>query len=177
MAKADVQLEITYDEVLKYILGDPEFSCVVEGVSVPMRLILGRRFMRLSPKVRAWRMIVWYKLRNAIPIERCTRFPLTGPVIVSMIFRLPRPQRLRRVWPAVTPDIKNLMTPVEDALAGRVGKTKKSPGLVVQDDSQIVGYWMLFKRYARETEPPGVEIKVWTLESRRTNESKTGEHQ
>jgi Holliday junction resolvase RusA-like endonuclease len=172
VAIADVQLQVTCDEVLTYILGDPEFSCVVKGVPVPTRLILGSRLMRLSPKVQAWRMIVWSELRDAIPIERCTRFPLLGPVVVSMIFRLPRPQRLRRVWPAVVPDIKNLMAPVEDALAGRVGKTKRSPGLIVQDDSQIVGYWMLFKRYATESESPGVEIKVWTLKSRSRDESK-----
>lgn len=60
--------------------------------------------------------------------------PLAGPIRVSISFFLSKPKSVKREIPSVKPDIDNLVKSVLDA----VSKTKNSPALLFENDSQIV---------------------------------------
>lgn len=83
--------------------------------------------------------------------------PLSGPLVVSMTFTLPKPKsapKRRRIWPDKRPDISKILRSTEDALSG----------VVWNDDSQVVLYTRLAKVYPGEGQDalltPGVVITV-----------------
>ena len=78
-----------------------------------------------------------------------------GPVEVWAEFRLPRPKSApkSRKHAQMKPDLDKLQRAVGDALA-----PYKRPG-VLSDDSRIVA-WSAVKRYADDTHPAGVTVRV-----------------
>nr|DAF97162.1 MAG TPA: Endodeoxyribonuclease RusA [Siphoviridae sp. ctksc2] len=78
-----------------------------------------------------------------------------GPVEVWAEFRVPRPKSApkSRKHAQTKPDLDKLQRAIGDALA-----PYKRPG-VLKDDSRIVG-WHAIKRYANDTHPVGVTVRV-----------------
>ncbi len=68
-----------------------------------------------SKKVKPWRQDVKAAAEAAIGEAQ----PLDGPLVVSMVFTLPKPKsapKTRRTWPMRTPDLSKLVRSTEDAL-------------------------------------------------------------
>lgn len=89
--------------------------------------------------------------------QACSLSPHDGPLRLSMIFVLPRPQKLQkksspadRIPHTVKPDADNLQKSVMDALSG----------LLFQDDRQVYSV-MAWKWYAAKDEQPQVLIQAW----------------
>jgi crossover junction endodeoxyribonuclease RusA len=116
-----------------------------------------------SPKVKPWRQDVQAAAVQAIcDADSDPRFP-TGPVIVGIRFRLPRPKghygtgrnagQLRPSAPKVPdvkPDLDKLVRSTLDGM-GEAG--------VWRDDCQVVGLWVV-KEYATDTLPVGATVSV-----------------
>jgi Holliday junction resolvase RusA-like endonuclease len=111
-------------------------------------------------RVKSWRQAVLDEARAVA--GRCGMRALDGPLIVSMIFYLPRPKGHYRTgknahllrdsapaYPAGKPDTGKLARSTEDALTDAV---------IWRDDAQIVDS-NLAKRYA-DGIPPGVVITI-----------------
>jgi len=97
----------------------------------------------------------WKRTVQAVAIETRKQegasWPLTGPVMISFSFFMPRPKSLpKKIRDHIKrPDWKNLVAGTEDALKG----------IVWLDDSQVV-FAVVDKRYATQENPPGVTIRV-----------------
>lgn len=116
-----------------------------------------------SKRVPKWRKAIRDEARRALealPLEGQAR--ATGPVVVDLHFRLPRPKGhygtgrnaavLRPsspAWPASKPDLDKLVRAVLDALTG----------LLWVDDAQVVTL-AVAKCYASPTVPAGVHVRV-----------------
>jgi len=92
--------------------------------------------------------------RDAIATEARAKFTTvtTGPILVTLDFRMPRPKSLpkRKYTPHIkTPDIDKLARSGLDAMAG----------VVYNNDSQV-DHLMVYKRYAEIDEQPGVKVSV-----------------
>jgi len=108
-----------------------------------------------SAKVKPWREAVkWaaYEARRGAP-------PLDAPLVVRMVFTLPKPKsapKKRNTYPDRTPDLSKLARSTEDAM--------KDSGLIA-DDARIVEYARLAKVYPNEDpealDVPGVRVMVW----------------
>lgn len=72
--------------------------------------------------------------------------PATGPLSISVVFRLKRPSTVRRLHPTVTPDLDNLIKAVLDGM-NRVAW---------MDDAQIVEM-LCRKEYS---ESPGISLEM-----------------
>lgn len=112
-----------------------------------------------SKKVAPWREAV----HAAALAVRAGAAPIDAPLIVRMVFTLPKPQsapKRRRTWPQVYPDVVKLARSTEDALT--------SAG-VWRDDARVVEYARLAKVYPNEDpealEAPGVRIVIEQLQS------------
>src|SRR5690348_16047198 len=73
------------------------------------------RMIESSKKVKPWRQDV----KAAALAVRGDRPPIDGPVIVRMVFTLPKPAsapKRRRTWPDKKPDLSKLARSTEDAL-------------------------------------------------------------
>lgn len=109
-----------------------------------------------SKKVKPWRQDV---MAAAIGVR--TGPPLDGPLIVRMVFTLPKPAsapKRRTTYPMRTPDLSKLARSTEDALtvAG-----------IWKDDARVVEYERLAKVYP-ESDPeslpsPGVTIEIRSM--------------
>ncbi len=112
------------------------------------------RMVESSKRVKPWRDAV-----VTVGLEvMAGRAPLDGPLVVSMVFTLPKPKsapKSRRTWPDRTPDLSKLARSTEDALTD-CG--------VIADDARIVRYEPLAKTYPLEDADalplPGVRITV-----------------
>lgn len=111
-----------------------------------------------SKKVKPWREDV----KTAAERVRAGAAPLDGPLVVRMVFTMPKPKsapKRRRTWPAVTPDLSKLCRSTEDALT--------QSGLW-RDDARVVEYERLAKVYPGEDpeslEAPGVRITIRVLQ-------------
>jgi crossover junction endodeoxyribonuclease RusA len=107
-----------------------------------------------SKKVRPWREDV----KAAALAARNGAAPLDGPIVVRMVFTLPKPSsapKRRRTYPCRKPDVSKLARSTEDALV--------DAGLMV-DDARIVEYERLAKVFPNEDpealEAPGVYISI-----------------
>jgi crossover junction endodeoxyribonuclease RusA len=105
-----------------------------------------------NPHLKRWRQVV----ATAAAVElwsgpRAQRGIKIGPMLIDLVFVLPRPESLpRRVVEHLTrPDVDKLVRAVFDALTG----------VVWADDKQVIGF-TASKRYARATESPGVWVSV-----------------
>lgn len=92
--------------------------------------------------------------------QACSLPPHAGPLRLSMVFVLPRPQKLQkkkspadRIPHTTKPDADNLQKSVMDALSG----------LLFQDDRQVYSV-MAWKWYAAKDEQPSVIIQAWREE-------------
>lgn len=121
-----------------------------------------------GPELDAWRI----KVRRAAEDAAQAAYwepRYDGPVEVWAEFRLPRPKSVppsKRPLPFVKPDLDKLQRAVGDALA-----PYKQPG-VLRDDSRIVG-WSAVKRYADDTHPAGVMVRVSKAQDHVTGQSLT----
>jgi Holliday junction resolvase RusA-like endonuclease len=126
-----------------------ELNFTVIGTPAPQgsKRHVGRGVMiESSAKVKPWREAVkWAAL------EAGTRSmgwePLTGPLLVSLSFVLPKPAsapKTRRTWPAKRPDLDKLIRSTFDAL-GEAG--------VWVDDAQVIRV-LARKSYPNEDSAP-----------------------
>lgn len=110
-----------------------------------------------SKKVKPWRVDV-KAAAEAQRIAHAMLAPLDGPLIVSMVFTLPKPAsapKRRRTWPDRMPDLSKLARSTEDAIS--------DAGLWA-DDARIVEYSRLAKVFPGEDpealQAPGVRVTV-----------------
>lgn len=108
-----------------------DLHLIVPGTPVPKArartVAQGGRVHAYTPEAtKAWetKVQLWAR-RAALYIPDA---PLAGPLAVTMVFYLPRPQRCKREHPSVRPDVDNYAKAVLDALNG----------VVWRDDGQIV---------------------------------------
>lgn len=137
---------------------------VVYGVPAPQgsKRFVGVRggrgvMVESSKRVKPWRESVKaaaIDVRNGAP-------PLDGPLVLRMVFTLPKPAsapKTRRTYPMRKPDLSKLTRSTEDALT--------DSGLIA-DDARIVEYERLAKVFPGEDpdalEAPGVLIVVRLL--------------
>lgn len=107
-----------------------------------------------SKKVKPWReAVVWAarEARNGAPA-------IDGPVIVRMVFTMPKPKKPKAAWPDRTPDLSKLARSSEDAIT--------DSGIWV-DDARVVEYERLAKVYVGDDDPealdvPGARIEIRT---------------
>lgn len=126
----------------------------IPGPQGSKRHVGGGRMIESSAKVKPWREAVkWAAIeaKNGAP-------PLDGPLIVRMVFTLPKPKsapKKRKTYPDRKPDVSKLARSTEDALT--------DAGLIA-DDARIVGYSRLEKVFPNEDpealESPGVRITI-----------------
>ena len=84
--------------------------------------------------------------------------PLSGPLVVSMVFTMRKPAsapKRKRTWPCTRPDLSKLARSTEDALT--------SAG-IWGDDGQVIRYFPLAKVYPGEDpdalDTPGVRLTI-----------------
>lgn len=130
----------------------PQGSKSFKGLSKAGRAILTES----SKKVRPWRQDV--KAAAEALIERMGLAPIDGPVIVRMVFTLPKPAsapKRRRTYPMRTPDLSKLARSTEDAL---------TDAGIWTDDARVIEYARLAKVFpgedAHAMPVPGVLIEI-----------------
>lgn len=144
-------------EVIVYGNPAPQGSKKFVGVTKAGRGLL----VESSKKVKPWRMDV-KAAAEAVAAHAMHTLPLDGPLVVSMVFTMPKPAsapKRRTTWPDKKPDLSKLVRSTEDALT--------DAGLWV-DDSRVVEYSRLAKVFPGEDPQalasPGVRITVRRLE-------------
>lgn len=107
-----------------------------------------------SKKVKPWREDV----KSAAELVRNGAPPIDGPVIVRMVFTLPKPAsapKRRRLYAMRKPDLSKLARSTEDAL---------TDAGVLADDARIIEYERLAKVFPNEDpealESCGVRIEI-----------------
>lgn len=110
-----------------------------------------------SKKVKPWRQDV---VAAALQVRQGA-IPLDGPLIVRMVFTMPKPAsapKRRRTWPNRKPDVSKLARSTEDAL---------TTAGIWADDARVVEYERLAKVFPGEDpeslESTGVVIEVRVL--------------
>jgi crossover junction endodeoxyribonuclease RusA len=130
-------------------------SVVVPGVPVPQGSL--RSLGRGRPTVHGnaevllpWRAAVVATVRAAMD-DAGGEWPLTGPVKLSLSFRLPRPRSAprSRLWPDRKPDLDKLVRAIGDSL---------TQSGAIADDAQIV-LLIADKSYGT----PEVAIELWPV--------------
>lgn len=106
----------------------------------------------------------WRSLVHHAAVQAREGVTLTGPVVVRMVFTLPKPKsapKTKRTRPSGMPDLSKLCRAVEDALTNAA---------VWEDDGRVVEYQRLAKVYPGEDhahqealDAPGVRIAVWEV--------------
>ncbi len=136
--------------VIAYGQPAPQGSKSYKGQSKAGHAIL----VESSKKVRPWRQDV----RAAAMEARNGAAPLDGPLIVRMVFTLPKPAsapKTRRTFAMRKPDLSKLVRSTEDALV--------DAGLIA-DDARIVEFSRLAKVFPGEDPEsltaPGVRIEI-----------------
>lgn len=111
-----------------------------------------------SKKVKPWRQDV-KAAAEQMREQYQHLMPLDGPLIVSMVFTVPKPAsapKRRRTWPDRKPDVSKLARSTEDAIS--------DAGLWA-DDARVVEYRRLAKVFPGEDpdalQTPGVRVTVW----------------
>lgn len=110
-----------------------------------------------SKKVKPWRMDVKAAAECEVR-NRGMAMPLDGPLVVSMVFTLPKPAsapKRRTTYPDRKPDLSKLVRSTEDALT--------DAGFWA-DDARVVEYARLAKVFPGEDpdalSSPGVKLRV-----------------
>lgn len=112
-----------------------------------------------SKKVKPWRQDV----KAAALAVRAGAEPIDGPVMVRMVFTVPKPAsapKRKRTWPSKKPDVSKLARSTEDAL---------TDAGIWKDDARVVEYARLAKVFPGEDpeslEAPGVRITIVEMDS------------
>lgn len=134
---------------------------IAYGIPAPQgsKRHVGRGIMvESSKKLRPWRQDV----KAAAEAVRGNREPLDAPLLVAMVFTMPKPKsapKNRQTWPMRMPDLSKLARSTEDALTAAG---------IWSDDARVVEYDRLAKVYPGEDrdalEAPGVVIRIWRLD-------------
>jgi Holliday junction resolvase RusA-like endonuclease len=104
------------------------------------------RFIEASTKLKPWREAV---KRSAIEaFESARLFPFQEAVVVEVVFHMPKPKTVKRLWPTVPPDTDKLCRSLGDGLS--------VDAAVISDDSLIVK-WIATKIYSHE---PGAVVRI-----------------
>lgn len=110
-----------------------------------------RKFAYTQKRVKEWEDII--KTEAKKHFER----PFNWPVVVSLIFFMPRPKSRRLdYWVSTTPDLDNLEKSVLDGL-----------NKVAYTDDRLVVAKSSSKRYV-QNEEPGVQISVTAIKNQRS---------
>ncbi len=131
-----------------------KFSVIGSPVpkSRPRVVTKGKRRFAYTPKrVKDW--------ENHVKEEAGEHFerPFDGPVVVSIVFLMPRPKSRRLdYWVSTTPDLDNLEKSVLDAL-----------NEVAYTDDRLVVAKSSSKRYVQREEP-GVQVVVTAITDQRS---------
>ena len=127
-----------------------EVTFRVDGVPIPQgskkAFVVKKRAVLVddnAAKLKPWRA------RIAAAADLGHMFDV--PVVVRAVFYMPRPETVRRALPSVKPDLDKLMRALGDGM---------TDGGLISDDSRIVTE-ILKKRYADETNPPGIDVCVY----------------
>lgn len=140
-------------------------SIIAYGVPAPQgsKRFVGMRggkgvMVESSKKVKPWREIV----HAAALAARNGRSPIDAPVLVRMVFTMPKPAsapKTRRTYPCRMPDLSKLCRSTEDAL---------TTAGIWKDDARAVDYGRLAKVFPNEDpealEAPGVRIQITVLD-------------
>jgi crossover junction endodeoxyribonuclease RusA len=128
----------------------------VHGIPAPQgsKRPVGRGVMiESSKKVKPWREAVKWAAREAMPMGWQK---LDGPLVLSVVFYLPRPKCARlNVMCHKMPDLSKLIRSTEDAL---------TDAGVWADDARVASI-MAEKRYETANHLPGARISVYPWES------------
>jgi Holliday junction resolvase RusA-like endonuclease len=102
----------------------------VPGKPVPQGSVsvYGGRVVSVKPELRKWRNAI-----RAALLAKHDGEPLDGPLAVSLVFQMPKPQRPRWSSPAVKPDADKLIRAALDSMS-----TTKTQRGVITDDARIV---------------------------------------
>lgn len=124
----------------------------VDGVPAPQGskrafVVNGRPVLvEASKNVRPWRDAVRREAVDAMD----GRTPFTGPILLAVTFRMPRPKTVKRPYPSTRPDLDKVLRATCDAL------TK----VVYVDDGQVVQFDVI-KSYGT----PGADITVEEIQA------------
>lgn len=121
---------------------------VVVGDPAPQgskKFVGNGRMIESSKKLKPWRAAVADAAFKAFSEAGLDQF--TKPVVVDVIFIMPRPKTVTRVWPEKAPDLDKLQRSIGDALSIDSG--------ILADDSLIVK-WNAAKIYSDDVKPGAV---------------------
>ena len=110
----------------------------VEGVPVPQGSMrsLGRRMIHSNhAALMAWRGLV----AAAAETARGDFYADSQPVLMKVVFHLPRPKTVKREWPTAKGDLDKHVRSIGDALTG----------VLFHDDGQVIGITAA-KQYATD---------------------------
>ena len=136
---------------------DSSLTVTVPGVPAPQGSLKSLGAGRPSVHANAatllpWRASVVAHVRQQM--ERGGDWPITGPVALSVTFRMPRPKSApkSRLWPDRKPDLDKLLRACGDCLGSRTGAG------VIHDDAQVVSI-----QAAKEYGAPGMTLTLPAL--------------
>jgi crossover junction endodeoxyribonuclease RusA len=139
-------------EFIVYGMPAPQGSKKFVGTTAAGRGLM----VESSKKVKPWRMDVKAAAESARESLGAT---LEGPLMVSMVFTLPKPAsapKRRKTWADKKPDLSKLARSTEDAIS--------DAGLWT-DDARVVEYSRLAKVFPGEDrdalDRPGVKVWIW----------------
>jgi crossover junction endodeoxyribonuclease RusA len=101
----------------------------------------------------------WSECVHWTAVESYRKKPVSGPLRVQLNFRMPRIQEIRKrenVMHIKKPDVDKLIRSVLDAITG----------VVWIDDNQVCAV-EAYKQYADIGVSPGVNIRIWELNTER----------
>jgi crossover junction endodeoxyribonuclease RusA len=130
----------------------------VAGIPAPQgskRHVGGGRMVEQSRAVGPWREAVRAETQRVMSNDGTAdnwNTTKTWPVIVQIVFRLPRPKSAPAsvIWPAKRPDVDKLARAVLDGLVA---------GGAIADDCLVV-YLSAKKTFASETRGPGCDVII-----------------
>ena len=126
----------------------------VSGQPIPQgsktaTVISGRAVMFDSnKKLKEWRSTVTAATRTQLIKQRFTGFESDEPLVVFIEFYLERPKTVKRLFPAVKPDLDKLVRAVFDGI---------TDGHAWHDDSQVIAVYAS-KHYGAT---PGAQIRIY----------------
>jgi Holliday junction resolvase RusA-like endonuclease len=101
-----------------------------------------------NKKLKQWRGVVTAATRLQLIQQRSNGFEADEPLAVFLEFYLERPKTVKRLFPAVKPDLDKLVRAVFDGI---------TDGRAWHDDSQVIAVYAS-KHYGAT---PGVQIRIY----------------
>ena len=124
---------------------------VVFGEPAPQgsKVVYNGRPVESSKKLKPWRAAVASAAVEAMAEQKVEQF--TGPVVVEVVFLMPRPKTVKREWPETVPDTDKMQRGIGDALSVN--------SQILADDSKIVLWGRSGKIFA-DIARPGAAILI-----------------